>query len=131
MVYAVIFTESHFEERAVSTKNAKGLMQIGEGTGAWGADILRLEGYTKESLFVPHINIQIGCWYLERLEKQFGITETALAAYNAGSGNVSRWLENPNYSQDGKTLQQIPYGETKRYVKKVMTVQKIYQWLYG
>ncbi len=82
-------------------------------------------------LFEPNINIQIGCWYLNKLTNQFGTTQTALAAYNAGSGNVSKWLQDSHYSDDGKTLIDIPYGETKRYVKKVMFVQKIYQWLYG
>ena len=115
LVYAVIFTESRFDKNAISSKDAKGLMQIGEITGEWAAELLDMEQYQKQMLFEPNINIQIGC----------------LAAYNAGSGNVSKWLQDSHYSDDGKTLIDIPYGETKRYVKKVMFVQKIYQWLYG
>ena len=113
------------------SKDAKGLMQIGEITGEWAAELLDMEQYQKQMLFEPNINIQIGCWYLNKLTNQFGTTQTALAAYNAGSGNVSKWLQDSHYSDDGKTLIDIPYGETKRYVKKVMFVQKIYQWLYG
>ena len=131
LVYAVIYTESRFDKNAISSKDAKGLRQIGEITGEWAAELLDMEQYQKQMLFEPNINIQIGCWYLNKLTNQFGTTQTALAAYNAGSGNVSKWLQDSHYSDDGKTLIDIPYGETKRYVKKVMFVQKIYQWLYG
>lgn len=130
LVYAVVFTESKFEHDAISSKEAKGLMQIGEMTGEWAGELLEITEYDKEMLFEPQINIKIGCWYLQKLTKQFGTVETALAAYNAGSGNVSKWLQNSEYSDDGKTLKEIPYGETKRYVKKVTATQKIYQWLY-
>ncbi len=131
LIYGVVFTESRFNENAISIKNAKGLMQIGQTTGEWAGEILNISEYHQEMLFEPTINIQIGCWYLHKLHNQFETTQTALAAYNAGSGNVSKWLQDSHYSDDGKTLIDIPYGETKRYVKKVMFVQKIYQWLYG
>lgn len=131
LVYAVIFTESRFDKNAISSKDAKGLMQIREATGEWAAGLLDMEQYQKQTLFEANINIQIGCWYLNKLTNQFGTTQIALAAYNAGSGNVSKWLQDSRYSDDGITLKEIPYGETKRYVKKVMLVQKIYQWLYG
>ena len=131
LVYAVIFTESRFDKNAISSKDAKGLMQIGEITGEWAAELLDMEQYQKQMLFEPNIIIQFGCLFLNKLTNQFGTTQTALAAYNAGSGNVSKWLQDSHYSDDGKTLIDIPYGETKRYVKKVMFVQKIYQWLYG
>ena len=130
LVYAVIFAESRSDEHAVSHKNAMGLMQITDGTGAWGAQMLEMEGYQTEDLFEPETNIRIGCWYLRELINQFGLEETALAAYNAGSGNVSEWLQNPAYSSDGVTLTEIPFGQTKRYVKKVMMVQKIYGFVY-
>ncbi len=130
LVYGVIFTESRFEKDAVSSKNAKGLMQIGEMTGNWAGEVLGILDYSQEMLFIPEINIEIGCWYLKTLHNQFENTQTVLAAYNAGSGNVSKWLCDSHYSDDGKTLKEIPFGETKRYVKKVTITQKIYQWLY-
>ena len=130
LIYGVVFTESRFNENAISIKNAKGLMQIGQTTGVWAGEILNISEYHQEMLFEPTINIQIGCWYLHKLHNQFETTQTALAAYNAGSGNVSKWLQDSNYSDDGKTLKDIPYEETKKYVKKVMIVQKIYQWIY-
>lgn len=130
LVYAVIFTESRFQPNAISPKDAKGLMQITDKTGQWAADTIGFP-YTQYSLYNPEVNIQIGCWYLNKLMIQFQEPiETALAAYNAGSGNVSKWLENPQYSEDGKQLKEIPFGETKRYVKKVLVIKKIYEMLY-
>ena len=131
LVYGVIYTERKFRADAISPKKAKGLMQITDGTGEWAAKSLELVDYKKDSLFEPKENIEIGCWYLNKLFNQFqGSIETALAAYNAGSGNVTKWLADSAYSEDQKTLDTIPYPETKKYVKKVMVVQKIYQMLY-
>ena len=56
--------------------------------------------------------------------------EVALAAYNAGMGNVSGWLESGDYSHDGETLHTIPYPETDAYVKKVQRAYGLYQKLY-
>ena len=130
-VYAMIKAESNFDPRAISHKDARGLMQISLTTGQWAADTLHIENYTEEMLFDPEINIQIGCWYTNLLYRQFHENmETVLAAYNGGSGNVQKWLSNPEYSQDGITLSAIPFGETKRYVKKVVSYQKAYAFLY-
>ena len=67
----------------------------------------------------PQTNIEIGCYVLKTLIDKYGILDTALAAYNAGPGNVDAWLENPAYSEDGKTLSYIPFGETRGYVAKI------------
>ena len=130
LVYAVIKTESNFDPYANSHQNARGLMQIVAGTGSWAADKLGLENYTDESLYDADVNIRIGCWYLARLYGQFGSIPVALAAYNAGEGNVRRWLEEAAYSADGKTLDTIPYPETANYVKTVLRRQAIYELLY-
>ena len=53
-----------------------------------------------------------------------------LAAYNAGSGNVSQWLKNNKYSIDGKSLNRIPFKETEKYLVKVKKNQEIYKKLY-
>lgn len=131
LVYAVMLTESHFVSDALSSKGAKGLMQISDITGQWAAQEIGIMGYTNDSLYNPEVNIEIGCWYLNKLIIQFDEPlETALAAYNAGSGNVSKWLKNSDYSEDGKTLKQIPFKETRNYIKKVLTAKKIYEMLY-
>ena len=103
LINAVIFCESHFEPSAVSSADAVGLMQITEETA----------------------------WYLKWLTDKFdGVTETALAGYNAGHGNVQKWLNNEEMSRDGITLDEIPYEETKTYVKKVQLAKQIYQYVY-
>ncbi|HHW89512.1 MAG TPA: lytic transglycosylase domain-containing protein, partial [Clostridiales bacterium] len=65
--------------------------------------------------------------YLSRMLNKFPNPETALAAYNAGEGNVSSWLKKPQYSKDGKTLDNIPFQETSDYIKKINKNYKIYK----
>jgi soluble lytic murein transglycosylase len=130
LVMAVIKVESSFRYNAVSQKNARGLMQITEGTGRWGADKLGMKDYSAEMLFEPEANIHIGCWYLNSLYRQFGDTDLVLAAYNAGSGNVSKWLSDKDLSSDGRVLDRIPFRETERYIKKVKNSYIIYKKLY-
>lgn len=132
LVYAVIKAESSFTENAVSKKNAVGLMQITEKTGAWGARVLNIDNYRYESLFNPDINIMIGCWYLSTLMKEFNNNlQLTLTAYNAGSGNVSQWLEDERYSFDGSNLKSIPFDETQNYVLKVNEYYGVYKKLYS
>lgn len=130
LVYAVIKTESGYNANAISPKGAKGLMQIMDATGEWGFLELGIEGFSPELLFAPETNVEIGCWYLKKLINQFEDTDIALAAYNAGSGNVSSWLKNPDY-YDGETLVNIPFRETKMYVKRVNVNKTVYEKLRG
>lgn len=124
LIYAVIRTESSFRENAVSEKGAIGLMQILPST----ADhILRYYGFQDQfNLFDGEDNIRCGVYYLQYLLNKFSDERTALAAYNAGEGRVAAWLCEREYSSDGKTLSDIPYPETKRYVDKIERVKTIY-----
>lgn len=131
LVYSVIRVESNFDSNALSRKEAKGLMQVSDVTGEWGASEIGMESFQKELLYEPDVNIELGCWYLDRLINQYPKkVDTALAAYNAGSGNVSKWLKDAQYSSDGETLDKIPFPETSNYVKKVNFVKKMYDMLY-
>ena len=130
LVYAVIRAESNFDYEATSRKYAKGLMQITDATGLWAMQEMGLNDITPEKLYDPETNIMIGCWYLRKLTDQFNNTDTALAAYNAGSGNVSKWLNDENYSKDGVTLYKIPYGETDKYTKKIVIFKFLYDFFY-
>ena len=65
------------------------------------------------------------------MKKYNGVTETALAAYNGGPGNVDKWLKNKEYSLDGERLIHIPFNETDKYVRKVMTAYKAYADIYN
>ena len=129
-VYAVIKAESNFNSNACSGKNAKGLMQITDITGEWAAEMLGKSDFNADMLYEPETNIEIGCWYLDRLIKQYRDVDTAIAAYNAGSGNVSDWIsQNPDGS-DELDKENIPFKETKNYVEKVNQYLKIYNFLY-
>jgi soluble lytic murein transglycosylase len=131
MVMSVIKTESNFDSDATSIKDARGLMQIAESTGVWASEILAIDDYSQDLLHVPEINIRIGTWYLRELIDQYGHEEVALAAYNAGSGNVSEWLSESEHSIDGETLQKIPFPETEKYVERVKRNMQVYEFIYG
>ncbi len=128
LLFAVIRCESSFRREAVSKAGACGLMQLTEPTFR---DIcLRLELPENCDIFSAQINIQCGAYYLRYLFDRYGNWSTALAAYNAGLGNVDAWLDDQTYSTDGKTLTDIPFAETKAHVKKVLATWKIYKELY-
>ncbi len=131
-VLAVIKTESKFDDDAQSHKNAVGLMQITVETGAWAAKEMGFNTFSKEDLYNQEYNIRMGCWYLRRLNDTFdGDLDLTIAAYNAGPTNVNTWLENEKYSSDGKSIDYIPFGETKKYVDKVDTYYHVYEYLYS
>lgn len=118
LVYAVINVESSFNPRAKSNKGATGLMQLMPSTAKWCADNLKID-YTDEMLYDPSYNIRLGAYYLRYLLDKFGSETLALTAYNAGEGNLKKWLES------GES--EIPFPETERYVKKVLFAKKIYE----
>lgn len=116
LVMAVIHIESNFVPEAQSHV-AYGLMQMTEETAEWTAKDMNItEDYDVTD---PETSIRFGCHYLRHLLDLYSNTDTALAAYNAGMGNVNSWLKNPDYSSDGKTLYYIPFPETRSYVEKV------------
>lgn len=130
-VSAVIKVESNFNEKAKSSKNAYGLMQITEDTGKWAASKMKMTDFKVDMLYDPETNIKIGCWYLNNLSSEFkGDIELILAAYNGGRGNVQKWLKSSEHSADGKSLQYIPFKETDQYIKKVKVNYNIYKFLY-
>jgi len=131
LIMSIIKTESNFDTEAVSHKNATGLMQIMRPTAFWLADRMNLSDFSYEKITDPEINIQMGCYYIAYLLTLYdGNVDNALAAYNAGEGTVDKWLNDTEYSKDGKSLTNIPYPETKHYIEKVNKNIKIYRFLY-
>ncbi len=128
LVFSVIKTESSFNERAESEKGAKGLMQITDNTAEY---IAKLLGVIEYDVYLPKTNIRFGCFYLRLLLDKFGSEKTALCAYNAGEGNVAKWLKNNQYSIDGVELSFIPYKETEEYIRKIYKSWAKYEKLYG
>ncbi len=131
LVYAIIRTESGFDPDAYSSAGARGLMQITDSTFTWAQNREHAgEHASPEVLFDPETNIRYGVYVLSLLRELYPVTDTTLAAYNGGLGNVRDWLQDPACSSDGETLHTIPFTETREYVQKVRDAQKIYQTLY-
>lgn len=132
LVYAVIKVESNFNNNVVSKSNAKGLMQLMDSTATEiSGNIPEGESFESSKLFDAETNIKIGVKYLsELLQKYEGNTYMALAAYNAGIGNVDSWIEQGVIKSDGSDIENIPYKETNTYVRKIIRDYEIYQKLY-
>ncbi len=114
VLYGVIKTESNFDEKAVSSVGACGLMQLMPETFDW-LQTVKGESLDDFEIFDPKINVDYGSSYLAMLYERFGNWDTVFAAYNAGPTIVSVWLQ----SSEDMTLSDIPYSETDNYVKKV------------
>lgn len=128
LVFSLIKVESGFNKNAKSEKGALGLMQLTPETGEYIARLLNIEEY---DLTQADCNIKFGCFYLSYLEKKFSAAETVIVAYNAGEGNVMRWLENNNYSKNGINLDYVPFKESREYLEKVKQTFLKYTNLYG
>ena len=136
LAVAVMKVESNFSEEAHSQSGAVGLMQIMPETAAWIAYQLGEEpdkvAEDINNLREPETNIRYGTWYLAELKDEFkGNDVLALAAYNAGRGNVHDWIEKNNWSENFSDVNKIPYAETRDYVKRVLHCREKYAELYS
>ena len=130
-IYAIIKAESNFEENAKSNSGAKGLMQIMDNTAKDVAISLGMEYQEYYELYNSDINIMFGTKYFSMLLKDYNNNvNLALAAYNAGKGNVKKWIDNGILSADGENIENIPFKETNMYVRKILQNYKIYNKLY-
>ncbi len=130
LVYAVIKVESNFNSEAISHVGAKGLMQLMDATAEDCSKKANFGYNIPDDLFIPEKNIRLGCYYISQLMSIYGNMELAITAYNGGTGNVSKWLEDNELSDGKGGLAEIPYGETSRYVKKVFKTFEMYNRLY-
>ncbi len=131
LALGIIRTESGFNEYAHSTADARGLMQVTSIGLDWSQ--IRSDEFddvTVEQLYDPTLNIRIGVFLLSLLFEQFENEEAVIAAYNAGIGNVERWLADSAYSADGVHLDTIPYEETRNYIRRVKSSKAIYAHYY-
>lgn len=126
LIISLMRQESSFNTQTVSPVGARGLMQIMPRT-AKGLN----KRIKEKDLHLPEVNIPMGIRYLEGLTKQFkGDVRKALAAYNAGPGNVAKW--NKRYRTDDSLLfaDLIPFEETREYVSTILRNQFWYEVLY-
>lgn len=129
LIYAVIKTESGFDSYAVSEVGARGLMQMTEETFDWIHSKMG-DDYNFDDLYDPDVSIHYGTYLLNYLLNEFDDdTNTAMAAYHAGSASVRSWLENPANSADGKKLNHIPKADTAHYVNKINRAINVYERL--
>ena len=130
LTYAIIKAESNFKQNVESKSGAIGLMQLMPDTAKEIAENLG-EELTIEELYDAEKNIMIGTKYYSTLIKKYdGHIELALAAYNAGIGNVDNWINDGILKEDGSNVEDIPYKETNMYVRKILRDYEIYQNLY-
>ncbi len=128
LVWAVMFRESGFNRDAISHANAIGLMQVIPPTGRAIAASRGIEGFDPSDLTDPEVSVDFGAYYLSGLLDRFdGRLPLAIAGYNGGPHNVDRWLAlRPDAPMD-EFLEEIPFTETKRYVRRVLVSLAIFQ----
>lgn len=128
LVAAVIRSESSWDPEASSHQGARGLMQLMPETAQDMVAKGLVDGkrYSYENLEDPTVNIEYGCAYLSYLLTYFnGATDRAIAAYNAGMGNVDGWAK-----QDKLLHNAITFPETQAYLVRVNMAKARYQELY-
>jgi soluble lytic murein transglycosylase len=129
--WAVMRRESKFRVDAHSGADARGLMQLMPSTGAQIAKELALPRPGPNELFIPDLNVRLGVWYLGKLVKRFGHPALIAAAYNAGPLVVAQWLQKYAGAPLDLFIEEIPYKETRSYVRQVVADYFIYHQLYG
>jgi soluble lytic murein transglycosylase len=131
LIYAVIREESTYRPAVESPAGAIGLMQLIPPTATRIASTLGVRPFEPASLVSPSLNVRFGTYYLEQLLTQFqGERPLAIAAYNAGPEAVASWIDaNDEFATD-RFVESVPYGETRRYVRKVLRSYRMYRLLY-
>lgn len=131
LVYAIIKAESNFKPDIKSSSNAMGLMQLLDETAKETAEKIGID-YTEGCLYDPETNIRLGIKYYSELLKEYDNNYMlALTAYNAGTGNLQKWIEQGIIKPDGSNIEDIPYKETNNYVRKIVRDYNIYKDLYN
>ena len=124
--------ESLFEASARSRVGAAGLTQIMPSTGRWLAPSVGIGAFQERMLLIPEVNLRMGAYYLaDLLDRYDGARDLALAGYNAGPGRADRWRKTLGHDRDIDAFREnIPFDETRHYVKVVLRNAAIYDRLY-
>lgn len=135
LVKAVVWRESRFRPGARGTKGEIGLMQVQEWAAQEWAEAEHITGFQHECCLDPETNTLAGTYYLSQLLKRYARTDNpvpyALAAYNAGRGNVLKWNSGAAATQSAAFIDQIGFPSTKQYVKAILRRQRLYRFLAG
>ncbi|MBI3607101.1 MAG: transglycosylase SLT domain-containing protein [Nitrospirae bacterium] len=132
LVTGLIREESVYDSNAVSPVGAIGLMQLMPETARRVARAVGLTSFAVDQLFTPEVNITLGVRYLADLLDRFAGNEAyAVAAYNAGPEAVVKWIESSSPRALDEFVEEIPFPETRWYVKRVLRSTWEYRALYG
>jgi soluble lytic murein transglycosylase len=130
LIAAVIYAETKFDPRT-SPAGAEGLMQIEPATAEFLAKLSGGYRFQTSDLATPRVNVAYGSYYLRYLLDHYnGAEMLAVAAYNAGLANVDRWAAQARAEGKSLTVGEIPFGETRAYVQRVLQAQREYRALY-
>lgn len=131
LIIALIREESYFNETAKSKTNASGLMQIMPSTSNYMLSKLSFDMKDFTDLENPRMNLYIGCNYIKYLKDKFNNDLYVIAAYNGGEGSVVKWIKTYNTSDNDEFIENLPYEETKNYIKKVFRTYHLYKKIYN
>jgi soluble lytic murein transglycosylase len=130
LVAGIIYTESRFRDQT-SVAGAKGLMQLTPATAKFVEHLSGGSTFTVADLSTPQVNIAYGTFYLRYLLNRYGGNQAlALAAYNGGEGNVDRWVDAARQRGQALSIDAIPFGETRAYVRAVQSAAGEYRNTY-
>ena len=136
LVHAITRQESQFAQNAISHAGAQGLMQLMPGTAREEAGRAGIQYMSASVIDDPDYNIRLGSNHIRRLISYYdGSYPLAIAAYNAGPGNVNRWLRQNGDPRRGEIswiewIEKIRFFETKNYVQRVLENAVVYEKLY-
>jgi len=131
LIHAIARQESQFDKTAISHAGARGLMQLMPATAREQSGKIGI-GYNPAALTSdPNISIMLGSSYFQRIYANYSSYPLAIAAYNAGGGNVNKWLRANGDPRSGSVdmvdwIEAIPYQETRNYVQRVLENAVVY-----
>ncbi len=131
LAWAIMRRESAFKPEVTSIADARGLLQLIPPTARSIAAVLKIPAPEPDELYSPETSIGLGTWYLSALMDRFGHPSLCAAAYNAGAAPVVKWATQRNTLPLDMWVEEIPYKETRGYVKQVTADYFIYRSLYG
>lgn len=131
LIMSLIREESYFNEEAKSASNAIGLMQLMPSTANYIISKFSINIPTTNDLMNPKVNMFLGCTYLKYLEERFDNNNLyVIAAYNGGEGSVNKWIKNNSNMDNDEFIENIPFDETRNYVKKIFRSYHLYKRIY-
>jgi soluble lytic murein transglycosylase len=131
LLYAIMRAESGFLKTAISSRGAIGLMQMMPFLAQELATRISITEFNSEHLKDPKIAIELGALWIAMLKRQFNLPHLVVAAYNAGSQQVQKWLSTFGHLTEELFVERIPFRQTRDYVKKVLPAESLYQALDG